>query len=131
MALNAVCELDELTHQNSSGDPAIMKDIRDHGIGVFTVESAADQTIDPDSVVQFMHQLPQGTRQEFILYPKDDAIAHASVTRPETNPFYEELAQRLRLFLSPSAAPVSAGASTALQSFHSGTLDQLSGGSPF
>ena len=129
MALNAVCELNDLIHQNSSHGPAIMKDIRDHGIGVFTVESAADQTIDPDSVVEFMHTLPPETREDFILYPKDAAIPHGAVTLPQTNPLYGALADRLRVFIAfPAASPA---ASLFLRPFRSGALDQLSGGSSF
>jgi esterase/lipase len=130
MALNSVCELDEMIHQNSSHDSTIMKDIHDHGIGVFTVESAADQTIDPESVVKFMNGLPQGTREDFILYPKDAAIPHGSVTRPETNPFYAQLAQKLSLFIAEPAA-AAAGASISLQPLGSGAFDQLSSGNPF
>ena len=131
LALNAVCELGELTLRNAVRAPALRRDIREHGIGVFAVESAADTTIDPDSVVRFMHKLPQGIRQDFILYPKDAGVPHGSVTRPETNPFYGELADRLRAFIAPRPLPAAASASVFLQPFHSGILDQLSGGAPF
>ncbi|HVA67175.1 MAG TPA: alpha/beta hydrolase [Elusimicrobiota bacterium] len=63
--------------------PEIISDIKGHGLGVFTVESDSDTTVNPDAVIQFMRDL-SGARAQFILYPKADGIAHADVTRPDS-----------------------------------------------
>jgi esterase/lipase len=131
MALNAVCELNDLIGQNSSRRADIMRDIKDHGIGVFTVESGDDTTIDPDSVKQFMAALPSGARQDFIFYPKDDGIAHASVTRPETNPYYGALASQLATFVSEPTGPAIVRSCLPLPPMHSPALDGLMAGRAF
>ncbi|HAM34718.1 MAG TPA: hypothetical protein DEB40_12600 [Elusimicrobia bacterium] len=105
MAINAVCQLYDLTVDVSRGRENILSSIGDHNIGVFTVQSEADGTVRADAVVEFMKDLPPGAAKNFILYPKDEGIRHADVTRPETNPFYAELQKKIREFVARKRQP--------------------------
>jgi esterase/lipase len=100
MAVNGACQVYDLTLENIVSRGEILSAIK-KGTGVFAVESEADTMVSPQAVVDFMGSLPVGTKQDFILYPKSDAIRHEDVTRSETNPFYAEVAARIRAFLAP------------------------------
>ena len=107
--------------------PRIIADIKDHGVGVFTVESDSDTTVNPQAVVQFMQNF-SGPRARFILYPEQDGIAHADVTRPDTPTnnaaHFAQLTDGLAQFLSAETAaqaaafnrPVRLGKSPSLHS---------------
>ncbi len=98
MAINGVCQLYSLTVDNQNGRDAILGSLRASGTAVFAVESEADTTVSPYAVTNFMASLPYTSRSEYIRYPLAEGIAHASVTRPETNSNYPELSNSIRRF---------------------------------
>ncbi len=110
LATNGVCQLFDLMEFNELRRPLIERALSARRIGVFAVESLDDQTVDPQAVVGFVADLPASVRRELILYPRSDAIAHADVPRPETNPRYAETVAAMDRFLSGASAPVAADA---------------------
>ena len=98
MAINGVCQLYSLTLDNQSGRAKILESLRSSGAAVFAVESEADKTVSPAAVTDFMASLQDPSRGVYIRYPLAEGIAHAAVTRPETNPHFSELSLKLREF---------------------------------
>lgn len=99
LALNGACQLYRLTQENALNQSETLSAIANNGVSVFAVQSDPDTTVKTAAVVAFMDQLPNEVRRKFILYPKEAGIKHAAVTRPESNPFYRELAEELRAFI--------------------------------
>jgi alpha-beta hydrolase superfamily lysophospholipase len=102
MALNAVCQLHRLIRDNDAARPALLADAAARGLGFFAVATSVDTAVDSGAVADFMAALPPESRRTFILYSKADAIAHEGVTRPETNPRYDELERALLAFIDAS-----------------------------
>jgi pimeloyl-ACP methyl ester carboxylesterase len=103
----ASCQLVALVQDNPWG--LIGRYLAERGIGVFAVESMADTTVSPESVVKFVGSLPPGVRRELITYEKSEGIKHESVPRPETNPHFAEMIAAMDAFLAapaPRAAAV-------------------------
>ena len=124
MALNAVCQLYHLTVEDSRHGAALRSQFAAHGIGVFSVESLADTTVRPEAVVKFMSTLPDAVRKESILYAKDVGVAHAGVTRPETNPFYGDMEARIEAFVAPRGSADKLQGSVFRQPLRSGALEE-------
>ncbi len=98
MAINGVCQLSDLISDNNTWRAEILESLRASGTGVFAVESEADTTVSPVAVTDFMGSLPASSRSEYLWYPPTEGIAHAAVTRSETNPRFPELRSKLREF---------------------------------
>ena len=98
MAINGVCQLSELIGDNNDGRAEILKRLSSAGTAVFAVESEADTTVSPAAVTEFMAELPAASGSVYVRYPQAEGIAHAAVTRPETNPHFSELSQKLGEF---------------------------------
>jgi esterase/lipase len=103
MALNGVCQLYYLTNDIQNGQAKQVLDSLRSGTGVFAVESEADKTVSPAAVTKFMASLPDQARDVYVLYPLADNIAHADVTRPETNPMFPELSSKLQAYTAGSS----------------------------
>ncbi len=103
MALNAVCQLRRLIQDNDAARSELLSAIAARGLGFFALATAVDAAVDSDAVADFMASLPPQSRRTFLLYPKEDGIAHERVTRPETNPRYAELEAALLAFLGSSS----------------------------
>ncbi|MBI3553706.1 MAG: alpha/beta fold hydrolase [Elusimicrobia bacterium] len=100
LAVNGACQVYWLSVEESLRRAALLSKIEDSGVGVFAAQSEADTVVDPGAVAELMRSLRASAAQEFILYPLSAAVHHNSVPRPETNPFYGELAARLKAFLA-------------------------------
>ena len=98
MAINGVCQLNELIGDNNDGRAEILDSLRAAGTPVFAVESEADATVSPAAVTGFMAELPAASGSVYVRYQQAEGIAHAAVTRPETNPRFVELSRRLAEF---------------------------------
>ena len=77
-------------------DAGVMASLRS-GTRVFAVESEADTTVSPRAVNKFMAYFP-APQNGYVWYPAAAGIAHSKITRPETNPLFNELEYRLREF---------------------------------
>ena len=98
-AVNAICQLYRQTLQDLLRRSDMSSDIAAHGIGVFAVQSEADEVVSAGAVVSFMNSLRPGVRNELILYPKESGVDHTAVTRPESNPYFGALAERIKVFI--------------------------------
>ena len=98
MAINGVCQLYGVIQDNKAERAQILDNLDAAGTSVFAVESDADATVSPAVVTDFMAALRENSGSVYIRYPLAEGIAHASVTRPETNPHFAELGRKLREF---------------------------------
>lgn len=126
LALNGACQLYRLTQENALKQAETLSAVADNGVSVFAVQSDHDTVVKTAPVVAFMDQWTNEVRRKFILYPKEAGIKHASVTRPELNPFYRELAEELRAFIgADERAPMPAISSMFRESLPSPALESL------
>ncbi len=98
MAINGVCQLYGVIQDNKTERAQILDNLDAAGTAVFAVESDADATVSPAVVTDFMAALRENSGSVYIRYPLAEGIAHAAVTRPETNPHFAELSRKLREF---------------------------------
>jgi len=92
IALNAICELkrlmDAIGHADRAGEIAVP---------TFIAYSAADLTVDPDSIARFARGLK--APHAAIEYPAAERVPHSDVVRPETNPRYPALGRAIGGFI--------------------------------
>ncbi|HAH30829.1 MAG TPA: hypothetical protein DCL44_00785 [Elusimicrobia bacterium] len=96
MAINGICQLYYLTRDIKRERTKILERMSS-GTRVFAVESESDTLVSPGAVTEFINSR-RNPSDVYIWYPKADNIAHADVTRPETNPRFPELLRKLQMF---------------------------------
>ena len=92
IALNAVCQLKDLMDKIGHADRA-----SEIVLPTFVAYSAADLTVDPDSIARFARGLKPP--HVAIEYPADDGVAHSDVVRPGTNPHFPALVRAMSGFI--------------------------------
>lgn len=97
MSSNAVCQLIKLIDANMAAKATITASLQGHG--VYAVQSMADATVKPAATVSLVGDLPEGASGFFDPYDKSEGIAHADVTRSDTNKNFSSLKANLVEFV--------------------------------
>ncbi len=93
MAVNSVCQINRLIELNQYGGIA-------HQIAIptFIAMTDDDQTILPWAIKNFYLNL-RSPHKALVEYPVTDHVGHADLVRPELNPKFQELEEKLRAFI--------------------------------
>lgn len=103
MALNSVCQLYKLTGMINYGkDKSLIENLISDQTKIFIAATETDDTVSVKAMDDFIALLSKTNKTLYIKYSSSYSLKHADIPRPETNPYFKEMIDKMKDFISDS-----------------------------